>query len=522
LSSATLCTDLAGNALQAVPPQVQFRISTTAPAVPSSKGFAMRFANPFLEEIAGGSGTSAKDIRGQFLYNSAGFIRPRVPVRFPMAADRSQPFINKMLPIPGGVITPLSALGSRLHHLYRYTEVGMSISETDDAGMNIDIEGLALSPLNGQVVSAFFPQFEIRLAHAAMLPDEIVNPVTAFPTEPASGLRTTFSDNILNDPIGPQKVVHPRAKGFAVSPSQVFQSATGVPLLRMPLNVGATLDAEKQFYTWRDTAVLSRPNVTGVTPSQYGVPFGEEKLLLGLPLTPPTANSMFNSTVPPPAGGIPSVGLPLLIEYRCYPTETVSLNIFDISIAVQTQNTPAFRAFSTGGVNQNGVSITVNPDNEPTAKGGFNGNPTVGAIGAATPAIDPTVYIGQLDAVLRVSRVYTRVKNTGLANPTYRAVVLEPRPENQPPGTSLTLAYRGGTASETNQAATSTATALNVYGNHLATAAQNQNLGGRPWLNFQQLTQQANYQYLQTRFTFISNTATQLSPILESYAVAYQ
>ncbi|MBI1380156.1 MAG: hypothetical protein GC161_03615 [Planctomycetaceae bacterium] len=542
VAGAQRLTDLAGNTVAAVPPQVEFRIEPTGTAV-NSKGFVLRFNSANLDEVAPNLTPAQRDVRGQFLYDTGGFLRPRSPARFPGVADRSQALLGVMAPVAGGVVTPLSALGSKLQHIWRYADFGYVVNNDDASLLDLDVEGTALAPLSGQVVAANYPQFEIRLAHSRFLPDEIVDMTSLLPTAANSGLRGSadpFTTNIFQDPSMTTAqlegtVVHERSKGFFVSQSDVFQNPNGVPMMRTPLNKGLVTDAEKSFYTWRDTSLIARgglaPSGLDHTPSlpfeqEIGVVFGGTAPA-GAPFLGsggfPQANQPFGPT------GLPSAGLPLLMEYRCYPAETSSLNVFDISIAVTSSSLPAFRAFSTGGIAAGQVVVQKNPDTQPNPTGGFQATP-----GGQVPQFAPTfanectVYMGQADFVLRVSRVFTRVIDVA-QGARYRALVVEPRPEAQPTGTSLQFAWRGLNGGTLLNAARN-ADNMDVYGNVYrelnaqgGSAVQTyQALQNQAWINgFQNLSQFGPIQFLQTRVTFISNTQTQLSPRLDSYALAY-
>ena len=70
---------------------------------------------------------------------------------------------------------------------------------------------------------------------------------------------------------------------------------------------------------------------------------------------------------------MPTAGLPLLMEYRCYPSDSgIGLNPLDISLAINSSAVPNFRAFSTGGVNTQSNPVKVNPDTNMAPLGGYN------------------------------------------------------------------------------------------------------------------------------------------------------
>src|SRR5262249_33846614 len=136
----------------------------------------------------------------------------------------------------------------------------------------------------------------------------------------------------------------------------------------------------------------------------------------------------------------PSVALPLLMEFRCYPdTSALGLNALDINAANPAPvSRPNFRAYSTGGDNSSDQVVQDNPDLEGQAHGGFN--PTSVPPGGATPGVDNTVYLGEMDLVLRISRMHSIWLDTQMTAPSYDPPVVEPSSANQPLGTSIDLA----------------------------------------------------------------------------------
>lgn len=524
--------DLAGNSIADVLPPLTFTIDPSQPAV-NSGGFALRFdrRTPESELNQELGPVPAEDIRGQFIFEQElGQIRPRAVTRVPGLVDRFQQIPGAMPTFDPGVVTPLSQYGSKLQHIWRHVDMGYAVSETDDSLVNMDVEGVAKAPLGGQVVAANYPLFEMRLAHSRHLPDEVSGSelegsILLIPSFPTSGLShpqtgIPFTANILSDPNNIQTIVHPRERGFTISQADVFLNPNGIAMLRMPMNKGVQSEAEKFFYTYRDTTIQARGQLTNNNQvAAVGVPTGKEAFLLGLcpPVADPCAGLTFNSR----ELGVPSVGLPILIEYRCFPTETPTLTIFDISFNNANSAQPSMRAFSTGGINTAGNPVTVNPDSQVNPSGGFNAVPPVGGVGlplgAPTSPADNTLYIGQLDMVTRVSRVYTRSVDTGQGNATFSPPVLEPRAQDQPSGTAVQVAWRpipnaivGGFQN---------AAVLDVYGERLQYTSDYTPI---PWTgSIATLNTLPGRRHVQTRITFISNTTTGLSPVLRSYGLAY-
>jgi len=155
-------TDLSGNQLDLGD---IFRVSFELSAAESnsvSRGFALRFDEVnqlvFNPDDEDNNWPEFRD--AQLIYDlSQGAIRPRPVTHFSVAADRDKVIVAAMTPFPQGVQTPLSPLGSKMQTLWRYCDLGFSLS--DETNMNIDVEGLAWSPAGGSVVSDAYEEFEV-------------------------------------------------------------------------------------------------------------------------------------------------------------------------------------------------------------------------------------------------------------------------------------------------------------------------------------------------------------------------
>lgn len=497
-------TDLAGNALQDALPFVLFNINPATPAV-SNGGIVLRFSS--VNEIP--DPVNFNDLRGQFFYDfSAGVIRPR-PVSFVSAAvDRTNPLPGSMVAITTGLQTPLVPLGSKMQTVWRYADFGWEVS--DETRFNLDVIGLKWSPIGGQVLGDFYENFEMRLAHSFRLPDEETDEFL-LPQNPNSGLAAPggqYNANILGGATA-QKVVHPRSFGYQVSPSDLTINGNGTFLMPYPLNRDLPPE-ERMTYTWRDTANLSL-----AAPNGKGIPMGREATL-GI------VGTNAAGTVAP-TGNVPTIGLPLLIEIRTFPSsESVGLNALDVSIAINSSNRPFFRNYSSGGFNQMGNPVMKNPDAETTPTGGFN--PTSTPPGMTLTGSDPVFYIGELDYVTRISRVVTTWIDSGVAAPDYEDPVFEPIASMQPTGTDLRIDFRAATGfSVVAGSAPFDATRLNLYGNPRlldggAAAINFLNANGT-W--FGDVDQVDGGRYLQMRVTFTSNIVTGLVPELSGIGVAY-
>jgi hypothetical protein len=524
--------DLAGNLLASVPPPVTFTVSNTT--VVRNSGYVFRFSGANLDE----NGDGNPDSRGSFSQIiEDGRIVPRPVTRFARTIDANQPIVA-IMPVPAviGVQTPLSNLGSRLHQIWRYSDMGLDISRTNGSFNDLDAEFAYLAPVGGQIVAAFYPEYSLGMAHSRRHPDEINDVLTGFPEFANSGFQSgsTYADTYLAVTGAQPFPMHPRTEGFVVASSELATSELGTPLLRLPLNKG--LDpGERTTFTWRNTSITTRgqlgPGGTTVGP---GVPTRTEVQALGFPGCWGAVWGLGGDQ------GIPTVGLPLLLEHRTYPTETLALINFQISISNGSSRDPSHRAFSTGGYNPQGSAVVKNPDLEISPSGGFNGltGPGLPQLGAPTPGLDNTVYFGQVDFVVRLSRGFTiPVDASGAPDPVYIRVVLEPTAAQQPLGTAVQLAFRAHDTLIPGANRILNAANIDVYGeeappNGLTTCVgqppnqtpQSNNFAGfsfnaPTWRDL--ITQVNGNRYVQYRITFVNNVESGFSPSLSSLGVAY-
>jgi hypothetical protein len=508
-TSSVGATDLAGNSLAKYLPKIEFSIDETA-ALEANGGFVMRFNSVDELDPVGTIEDPIYDFRGQFFYDLArGEIKPRPVLYSAASADRSNPIPSIMIPFPPGLQTPLSPLGSKLQTVWRYVDMGWNVR--DESRYNLDVIGVNWSPIAGQVVSDYYEEFEIRLSHSSRLPDESID-TYLLPRYVPSGLFNPpafFTDNILIDPLDPQVVVHNRSLGYVINPVELFLSPTGTFLLPFPMN---RTGAQRELYTWRNTAVLA---VGGS--GSAGVPMDIE---VGLPLyldPGPMGKDPGGLAAP---GQVPTFGLPLLMEYRCYPSDSgIGLNAFDISLAINSSSRPNFRAFSTGGFNQSNQAVYKNPDLEPIPTGGFNPNSNPPGAVTARPC-DNSFYIGQLDTVVRISRLHSIWIDTLLTSPDYRTPIVEPRGDDQPAGTSLVVEFRGadflagyllGEPFDAQE--------LDPYGETYTNGTIQYVNGDDTWLPT--IDHVDTGRYLQLRFSFFNNIDSGLSAKCSAYGVAF-
>ncbi len=508
-------TDLAGNALANSLPAVDFTLDALEPDALNGS-IVMRFSE--LDEVRPVHPDQGvqDDLRGQIFYDlDRGVIKPREATFQSYAVDPTNPVPSIMIPFPSGIQTPLSALGSKLMTVWRYCDIGWNAA--DETKYNLDVVGLNWSPVGGSVLSDYFERFEIALSHSRYLPDEDIDQ-NLLPKYRSSGLLAgpnDFAENILNDPLSPQKVVHSRELGYTIAPSNVFAGVSGLPLVPFPLNQNSP--AQLSSWTWRDTAALSRAGMGGT-----GVPLDIES---GPPLE--IVGGGDHGTLWA-VGQVPTAGLPLLMEFRCFPSDSgIGLNPLNISLAINSSARPNFRAYSTGGVNTNNIVVKRNPDFESAPRGGFNptSRPKPGARTAQNA--DNTFYNGQLDVVVRVSRAHTVWMDTAYAAPSYLEPVLVPSNVEQPQGTSVILDFRGATGfgglASTNAFDSAS---IDVYG---AVINPNQKPAsqlpvtyfpaGEKWRGTISAIDSA--QYLQMRISFINNIDARLTPELSAIGIAF-
>jgi hypothetical protein len=303
--------------------------------------------------------------------------------------------------------------------------------------------------------------------------------------------------------------MHSRDKGYVVNPGDLFiGQGNGSNMIPFPANQDVPVD-EFIYYTWRDTSLLA----VGGNNGAGAILDIEDSILFG-------GGGAAKTYLP---NAVPSVGLPLLMEFRCYvDTGALGLNAFDISLAVNSSARPNFRAFSTGGYNSNSDPVFKDPDLEDAADGGYN--PGSNPPGAATPGVDNSFYIGQVDLVTRVSRSHSIWFDSGLTNPNYQPPVVEPAPEDLPSGTAVILNYRGATITSIGAANLDTILTnpanIDIYG---------EQDGGVGTINFQNgdsswketIAEINGEQFFQIRMTFIANAATNQTPWLSTLAFAY-
>lgn len=509
-------TDLAGNPLEASFGQIEFQLDPTE-GTQKNGAVALRFASEdeyglIHTDNPTGQPDGFPELRnGQLLYDfQQQRVLPRPVSRYDVAADRNQPVPSVMTTFVGGIQTPLSPLGSKLHMVWRYCDVGFSL--TDETNINVDVEGLSWAPVGASVVTDTYDEFSIRVAHSKYLPDEFLDSGSGFPKYPNSGLKKTYDTNYLDLTEDPPDIVHPKNLGYTVNPANLYTASSGTLMIPYPWNEDKAIE-DYTYYTWRDTAILALGG-----PSGNGAPVAQEGVVGG---GGGISQPLYGPTV------VPTIGLPLLMEFRVYPHDAaLGLNAFDISLACNSSARPNFRAFSTGGYKIGGDPEPKDPDLEDEADGGFN--PNSNPPGAPTPGVDCSFYIGEMSLVTRISRIHTIWFDTrSTSSPSYVTPIVEPATDAQPAGTQVVLAFRGATNIAYTGSAypdniLTDANKLEYYGNPFGTAPGTPSYlnGDDTWKS--SISAINGAKYFQARISFISNTVSNKTAELRTLAFAWR
>jgi hypothetical protein len=353
---------------------------------------------------------------------------------------------------------------------------------------------------------------------------------------PTSGLsEESFNANIFEIADHPEQIVYQGQ--YTVNPNSAFLAPSGTVMMPWPTFTNT--------YTWRDSTYGSKkfgaPSGNGVNPDQYFIVLGQ---------TPPATGSPLK---PWPGGAVPSVGLPLLLDFRTYPASdpnSKGLNGFQVTIAVTSSSKPEFRVFSTGGLDTQQAPKTVTPDIAPDGTkptgGYYPPGSTQGTPGTKTPPGGPEVYYGRVDLTVMKSRVYTHFYDLttsvaglpAVTSPQFNNSNQLLIPTIQPPGTSVIPEFRGATTiNPTNAAAISDARCFDAYGDPYpnnntippppsiaSTCGTISGLAPAPGssVNFtNDITVINTKRYLQLRLTFVNDIVNNVSPKVTAYGIAY-
>ncbi|MFN0207534.1 MAG: hypothetical protein ACKVS6_14605 [Planctomycetota bacterium] len=532
VSGANGLTDLAGNPLTigTTAFTVPFAIKASAPSN-KSRNFHMKFDSLFEVQ-------PATQVSGQVSKSSLTTISGRPVTHFSRDLDQSNTMVNAMAIFAQAIQTPLSALGSRLQTVYRHVDCNLSLNQLSD--IDLDIEGLYWAPFAGQLnVSDFFEHIRIDLSHSKFAPDEFINAANNLPAWTQSGLSTqSFANNVFELADHPPGIVYEGV--YNVSPNALFATSSGTNVMPWPKFTNT--------YTWRDSTYGSlkfgATGGNGVNPDQY---FS----LLNITPTPAAGS---HPDKPYAQAKVPSVGLPLLMDFRIYPADdpnTKGLNGFLVAVAVTSSSLPSFRVFSTGGLDTNQSPKTVVPDvatpGTIPSGGYFPPGSTQGVPGTKTSAQGPEVYVGRVDFAVKNSHAYTHFynfTNATVTTPVFQNTNTIVLPTTQPANTSIIVGYRGATTASI-LGATNDARCFDAYGDQYVVAPPAiaptipqpivSGCGTAPTgivpvtstaspssINFTtDITQINGKVFVQMRFTFISDIVNNVGPSMNGFGIAY-
>jgi hypothetical protein len=454
---------------------------------PSSRYFALRFTS--LDENRDGH----VEYSGQYTLPRTGYMSGRELRQFSRMADASNTYIGQRLKFGQGIMTPLTPAGAVLMTELSYHHLGFGLLAPDS--YNLDIVGLNWAPFGGSVYDATFDRYSLALSHAERFPDDYINPSNGYPKYYKSGLKYqgTFDNNILGRNEGIEEKIVFDTK-YYISAMNMFVAASGTQMMPWP--------DFTQFYTWRDTSIPQ--TILG------GNTAGQDKRG-----APPEVTGQDEIFAP---GEIPSIGLPLLMRFRSYPMGGFhGQNGFQIQIMVGSSALPAFRVFSSGGLNASDEWKLVVPDvgddgTKPT--GGYNT-----ATGAKTKKFGPELYWAQVDFSVRVSRVYTHWFTFGGQVDDISSLTVE---EVSNPGTEMVLDFRGAelvdiTNCEVN--AFNSVIDLDAYGDFQGACGSISNPS--EWSTDLALLESLGSTAFQIRLTFVSSLETELEPELDALGLAW-
>ncbi|TAH34982.1 MAG: hypothetical protein EYC70_14420 [Planctomycetota bacterium] len=487
---------VAGTPLAGVDPELTIRVDPTGGTV-RDKYLSLRGLG--IDE----DGDGLSEYRGQFDV-VPGKLTGRMPATLSLVADPST--LLSAVPLGTQPVEPLTPAGAVVQAAYRPHDFALSYFDPND--YNLDIAGMAWSPVGGVVLDDGFDRFRISVAHSTQLPDELLNPAAGSPYFPFSGLffGGEFNDNILGFPEFNEEVVSDGE--YNMRAINLFQTASGTAMLPFP-SFSAT-------YTWRDTAIPQ--SVVGAT-GGIGSP----------PATQPGAGFW-------PAENVPSVGLPLLVRWSTFPRGNfLGINQLQTSnmlpqAANNGFNTPAFRVFSYGGEDASGRFIPVIPDN--SAFGGTR--PSGGYLnGLPTQPNDQNLYWLQVTAQVKVSRVFTHWFDLGTtlgAPGDAIGMLVEPDVVNQNQGTEVVVELRGSAAvledSGLNEPSPLRDADLQFddYGDFVVLPGNTASVStpGPFTGDLRQLEGQPQpYRYIQVRFSFVSDVEQNLQAFLDGFGFAW-
>lgn len=472
---------------------------TLAGTPPEDRYFALRCTGSDEDDDQGA------EYAGQFgPFEGDGLMRPRAIDHFSRAVDPSNPWVGQRLRFAQGLMTPLTPAGAVLMTLWPYHVMGFGLGNVNE--YNLDVEGMSWSPFDGVVFDDLFERYSIALAHSNRLPDDMIDPGSGYPKWINSGLRRLstdpFDQNIFAFEYGPD----PRDELI------VFDTEYRISDINKYLNSASNFmmpwPAFASTYTYRDTGMPKPDGVTleggnKVAGSGYGAP----PETLGQPPIYTT-------------GKYPSIALPLLMRYRCYPRgQEFGFNGFQIQIMVGSSALPAFRVFSSGGRDGQNVWHLVRPDLPPEGTAPTGGYNTV--TGAVTKNHGPELYWGMADFVTRISRVHTHWFGLGGSLASMSPLTVEPVPSAQLAGTQVIVELRGADTITTGTCddPLTRMSDFDAYGDYTGTCSVVS--GVTSWSSSVDPLITGGKDFFQIRITFVSNIKQDLDPVLDALGFAW-
>ncbi len=485
-------------------------MSAAGGTYPDDRYFALR-ANSLDENQDGLS-----EYTGQFVFDSQGLpgkLKGRDIMRFSRQADPSNTYVGQRAAWKqSGLMTPLTPGGAVLQTVYGYHHLGLGL--TSPSEFNLDIEGLSWAPFDGNILDDVFDRYSIALAHSNRYPDDYIDPLSGYPAWGDSGLRssTKFDNNILGF----------KQQGYNFDEQIVFDQPYSIAGANSFVAESGAIYAPwpdfTDFYTWRDTG-MPEDLTGGANGSQkeYGIPVQQVA----------RTNDPYYLFAE-----WPTVAAPLLMRFRCYPRgDFAGGNGFQVQIMMPSSSLPSFRVFSFGG---NGGDLVL-PDVGTTGTKPSGG---VATGGGNQRAFGPELYWGQVDFVVRVSRVYTHWFALGGVLDGVSTQVNEP--VQQPEGASLTVEWRGTEAITLPGDCIDQSNPLNdsaqidFYGNYIGDTIHQDRLFDPPssfcatlaspsdWTtDVDALAAEQKWQFFQLRLTFVANIDKDLEPVLDAYGFAW-
>lgn len=333
---------------------------------------------------------------------------------------------------------PLNPFGCRLQTVWR--EIDMSLSRTDPLDFNLDVEQMYWAPFTQTPVQFDeFDQVSLFLGHAEFRPEPCVGSQSSMPSIPTSGLSNIFGDNYLFN-LNDTGTVRTQPSPHPAYVDQVLMILSSLAVFE-PNGVNRFLPLptfQKPYFVWRDELQMAQGGDSSFgndgARGNFGLnydPYILSPFLTGrgryATLAPGPGGALvatFNSgawdnragatilrKVPDKLSGglVGSIALPLLADFWTYPDKATlpvedpfvaaGINGWQISLAVQSSQTPNFRTYSAGGVVGNQPQIV-----EPTSgdwligRGGWN--PTTGQ---RTISQDNSVFWIMTDFIKRQS-----------------------------------------------------------------------------------------------------------------------